>query len=467
MNPDLIQNSAVELAAAIASGVVSSAEVVSAHLDRIDEVNGDINAIISMRSREEIMADAETADAVDGEGPLHGLPIAVKDLEDVAGLPTRAGSLVSSDQPVVSDGYVAAKLRAAGAIIIGKTNTPEFGTGCHTFNEVFGVTRNPWNLDRISGGSSGGAAAALSARMLPIADGSDLGGSLRNPASMCSVVGMRPSIGRVAEPLATSTHLRLGVSGPMGRTVADTSLLMSAMAGPDDRDPWSLPEPGSVFAGPLPTTTSAKVAWGGNLGLLECDAEVLMLGEAAARTVQSVGGSFAEDHPDIEHAEYVFRVLRGLGYARNAALIPDDMYPLVKGTVRENIEYGRTLTTEDLFLAERQRADLHRTMSAFFDEYDVLAMPAAQVPAFPVETEFLTEINGVAMPDYLGWMMAACIITPTGCPSICIPAGFTSEGLPVGLQLVTRAGQDRELFEIASAMEAANPQHHLSPAISR
>ncbi len=467
MNSDLIQNSAVDLAAAIASGEVSSADVVAAHLDRIDEVNGDVNAIVSMRSRDEILADAEAADAAGGGGPLHGLPIAVKDLEDVAGLPTRAGSLISSDQPVAADGYVAAKLRSAGAIIIGKTNTPEFGTGCHTFNEVFGVTRNPWNLGRISGGSSGGAAAALSARMLPIADGSDLGGSLRNPASMCSVVGMRPSVGRVADPLATTTHLRLGLSGPMGRTVADTALLMSAMAGPDVRDPWSLPDEGSTFTSSLPTTTNAKVAWGGNLGLLECDAEVLAIGESAAHTVESVGGSFSIDRPDMEHAEYVFRVLRGLGYARNAAPIPDELYPKLKGTVRENIEYGRTLTTEDLFLAESRKADLHRAMSAFFDEYDVLAIPAAQVPAFPVETEFLTEINGVQMPDYLGWMMAACIITPTGCPAICIPAGFTSEGLPVGLQLVARVGQDHKLLEIASAMEASNPQHHLAPPLSQ
>ena len=461
MDSDLTKCSAVELTASIASGDISSVDVVTAHLDRIDQVNAAVNAIVSMRGRDEILADAAAADGRPASGPLHGLPIAVKDLEDVAGLPTRAGSLISSDQPVAADGHVASKLREAGAIIIGKTNTPELGTGCHTFNEVFGITRNPWNLDRISGGSSGGAAAALAARMLPIADGSDLGGSLRNPASMCSVVGMRPSVGRVADPNATTTHLRLGVSGPMGRTVADTALLMTAMAGPHNDDPLSLPEDGSFFNAPLPTITSAKVAWGGDLGMLECDPEVLEIGRTAANKVVAVGGSFAADRPNIEHAEYVFRILRGIGYERNAAAIPDDKYALLKETVRENIEYGRGLTKADVFLAESRKADLHRTMSSFFDEYDILAIPAAQVPAFPVETEYLTEINGVAMPDYLGWMMAACIITPTGCPAISIPAGFTKDGLPVGLQLVARAGHDRQLFEIANAMEAANPQHHL------
>jgi amidase len=289
---------------------------------------------------------------------------------------------------------------------------------------------------------------------------------LRNPASMCSIVGMRPSVGRVADPHATTTHLRLGVSGPMGRTVADTALLMSALAGPSNDDPLSLPEDGSVFGAPLPATTSAKVAWGGNLGLIECDPEVLEICEAAANTVAAAGGSVAEARPNLEHAEYVFRVLRGIGYARNVSAVPEDKYHLLKSTVRENVEYGRSLTTSDLMSAESRKADLHRTMSSFFDEYDVLALPAAQVPAFPVETEYPTEVNGVPMPDYLGWMMAACLITPTGCPAICIPAGFTAEGLPVGLQLVARVGHDRQLLEVAAAMEAANPQHHLEPELA-
>lgn len=463
---ELIDRTAVELADAIASGSATSVEVVTAFLDRIDEVNDEVNAIISQRSRKEVLAEAAVLDAIDPMGPLHGLPIAVKDLEDVAGLPTRAGSLTTSDASVQADGHVARKLRAAGAVIIGKTNTPEFGTGSHTFNDVFGVTRNPWDLDRTAGGSSGGAAAALAARMLPIADGSDLGGSLRNPAHMCNVVGLRPSVGRVAEPAKRSTHLRLGVSGPMGRTVGDTALLLAAMAGPHPDDPLSLPESGLSFLGPLPTTTTASVAWGGTAGgLFACDPEVAQIARAAASNVQAVGGSFSESYPNLEHAERIFRVLRGMGYAIAGWELPADQHRLLKATVRENIAFGQQLTVRDVLEAEAQKADLHRAMSSFFDDNDILALPVAAEAAFPVETEYPTEVNGVQMDDYLGWMMAACVITPSGCPAISIPAGFTNDGRPVGLQLVARLGHERQLLEVASAIEAANPHYQLAPQL--
>jgi amidase len=464
MDSALNQLTACELAVGISAGDFSVLEVVTAHLDRIDDVNPVVNAIVSMRTREEIVADAAAADSRDPVGPLHGLPVAVKDLEDVAGLPTSRGSLVSSKEPVAKDGHVARKLREAGAIIIGKTNTPEFGTGSHTFNEVFGVTRNPWDLDRTAGGSSGGAAAALAARMVPVADGSDLGGSLRNPAGMCNVVGMRPSVGRVADPSAESMHLRLGVSGPMARTVADVSLAMSALAGPDERDPLALPEQGEVFAGRLPTETTARLAWVGDLGLFTCEPEVLAICERAARSIESVGGTLVAASPDLSNSMSIFRVLRGAGYRRLGATIPSDSMPLVKETVRENIAYGRSLSIGDLLEADKQRVDLHRTMTAFFDSVDVLALPTAQVAAFPVEVEYPMKIDGVSMGDYLDWMQTCCIITPTGCPAISIPAGFTSTGLPVGIQLVARVGHDRQLLEIASALEAANPLHHLTPS---
>ncbi len=464
MHVELTRLSAVELADAIAKRDLSSADVVTAHLDRIDEVNGAVNAIVSLRDRDAILADADAADRSAPIGVLHGLPVAVKDLEDVAGLPTRQGSVVTSDRPAPTDGHVAAKLRSAGAIIIGKTNTPEFGTGSHTFNEVFGTTRNPWNLQKSAGGSSGGAAAALSARMLPIADGSDLGGSLRNPAAMCNVVGLRPSIGRVASPLAPSSHLRLGVAGPMGRSVGDTALVLSALAGPDSRDPRARPEPGSTFQKPT-NALAPRLAWGGDLGLFRCDPEVLQLCESAAELVVGAGGTIASTRPDLRHSERIFRLLRGLAYRNLGDEIPESKHHLLKKTIRDNITFGRSLEIEDVLAVEKLKADLHRSMSAFFDEFDVLALPAAQVPAFDVELEYPTEIDGEPVLDYLDWMMACCVITPTECPAISIPAGFTADGLPVGLQLVANIGQERQLLDVALAIEAANPLHHRLPAL--
>ena len=455
MGEQIVNRSAVDLAAAIRSGELTSVEVVTAHLDRIDEVNPQVNAIVAARDRADVLADAAAADASDPVGPLHGLPVAVKDLEHVAGLPTRSGSVVTSDRPQPADGHLAGQLRRAGAIIVGKTNTPEFGTGSHTFNEVYGLTRNPWNLDRSAGGSSGGAAAALAARMLPIADGSDFGGSLRNPAAFCNVVGLRPSIGRVAEPAIRSAHLlRLGVRGPMGRTVADTALVLSALAGHHPADPISWRDDPAAFADPLPSTTDARVAWAGDLDMFTCEPEVLELCEAAARRVETVGGSMTHARPDMTDSMTVFRTLRGMSYRDLGSQLPDGALDQVKGTVQENITYGRGLDANDVLAAEIARAELHRRMTAFWEDHDVLALPSAQVAPFPAEWEFPTEIDGVAMQDYLEWMTTCCVITPTGCPAISIPAGFTSDGLPVGLQLVAPVGQERRLLEIAAAMES-------------
>ena len=416
-----------------------------------------------MRPREDILADAEACDRGDGpDGPLRGLPVAVKDLEDVAGLPTRAGSTVTPETPAAADGHVAAKLRSAGAIIVGKTNTPEFGTGSHTFNEVFGRTNNPWNLERSAGGSSGGAAAALAARMLPIADGSDFGGSLRNPAGFCNVVGLRPSIGRVAQP--AGDHLvRLGVRGPMGRTVADCALVLAALAGPDPRDPLSLPDDDEGFATPLPSSTSARLAWAGDLGAFTCEPEVLEICERAARRIEAAGGSFSSTAPPMTGAIDTFRKLRGVAYRTLGSQIPESAHPALKDTVRSNIAYGRSLSVDDVIGAETARADLHREMTTFFDDHDVLALPSAQVAPFPGDWEYPTEIAGIEMVDYLDWMTACCIITPTGCPAISIPAGFTEAGLPVGLQLVARVGAERQLLEIAAAIEAVDPLHERVP----
>lgn len=451
----IVELAAVELARRTRSGELSATEVMTAFLDRIDAVDGAIGAIVSRRSRDAVLADAATADRVAPaeRGPLHGLPAAVKDLTDVAGLPTRSGSPLSSTEPVAADSLVASRLRAAGAIFVGKTNTPELGAGSHTFNPVFGPTRNPWNLSRSSGGSSGGAAAAVAARLLPVADGSDFGGSLRNPGAFCSVVGLRPSIGRVPFPVSHSTHLsRLGVHGPMGRTVADCAYLLSVLAGPDPRDPLSILEDPGRFADPLPDTTGARLAWAGDLGLFPCEPDVLAIARAAAARIVDAGGTFTEAAPDLGPAMSVFRVLRGVAFRDITTEMPDT-WRQTKATIVDNIEYGLGLDIDDVITAERERAELHLEMVRFFGDFDVLAMPTTQLPPFPVDWEYPTEVAGQAMGDYLDWMASCCVITPTGCPAISIPAGFTADGLPVGLQLVAPVGADRALLEVAAALE--------------
>ncbi len=465
----IISQSAVDIASRTRTGSLSAREVVEAHLDRIDEVNGTINAIVAARSREDVLADADAADALpaDQRGALHGLPVAVKDLQNVAGLPTRAGSLTTSDEPAASDGLVAARLKAAGAIIVGKTNTPEFGTGCHTFNEVYGTTSNPWDPSRVAGGSSGGAAAALASRMLPIADGSDLGGSLRNPAAFCGVVGLRPSIGRVPLDPAlldkSAWFRRFGVEGPMGRNVADTALLLSVLAGPSADDIVSLPDDPAIYAEPLPTTTIATIGWAGDLGLLTCDNDPLEFAKAAAGRVVDVGGSMIEIAPDFSVAEEIFRVFRGLGYRQTGQRLSPSQLSMTKLTVQENIEFGLSLDLDRVMRAAELRSQLHRSVARAFEQVDVIALPTTQVVPFPVEVEYPTEVAGKQIDDYLGWMMSNCVITATGCPAISIPSGFTEEGLPTGLQLVAPIGQERRLLEIASAVEAANPHWHEVP----
>ncbi len=463
MTGRLIDRTARELAAMVRDREVSAREVVTAHLDQIDDVNPAVNAIIAARSREEVLADADTADAGEVAGPLHGLPVAVKDLQDVAGLPTRAGSLVTSDRPAPADGFIAARLRAAGAIIIGKTNTPEFGTGSHTFNPVYGLTRNPWNLDRSAGGSSGGAAAALAARMVPIADGSDFGGSLRNPAGFCNVVGLRPGIGRVAVPVERSTHLvRLGVPGPMARTVDDTSLLLSVLGAADPRDPLSSPLDPRIGS-PIQPAGEVRVGWAGDCGEFVAEPETMEICRAAASRIIDHGGALTDVQIDFSDAMTVFRVLRGLQYRDLGTRVPRESWTLIKDTVVANIEYGMSLDLEDVIQAERLRAGLHMEMTRCFRDHDVIALPTAQVAPFPAEWEYPTEIDGHAMSDYLEWMTACCIITPTGCPAMSIPAGFTRDGLPVGLQLVAPVGEEHRLLQIAATLEAANPLHHLVP----
>lgn len=453
---------AVELTEALRSGRVSAVEVMEETYDRIEAVNPRLNAIVNLLPRPDAVALAAAADRVAPaeRGLLHGVPMAIKDLEDAAGFPTTRGFVPFRDRVAASDGAMSARLRAAGALFIGKTNTPEFGLGSQTFNSLFGTTLNPYDPARTPGGSSGGAAVAVASGMLAVADGSDLGGSLRNPASFCNVVGLRPSIGRVPARGAPAWFGRISTSGPMGRTVADTALLFSVQAGPDPRDPLTLPEPGSTFraieapAGGAPR----RIAYSPNLHGLPIAPEVAAVIAAAPAVFAGLGWEVEEAAPDLSRAMEVFQtqraaVLSNLGRTLDATV--PDWRAHAKDTAVWNIERGLALTAEEVLRSETLRAEIYSGVVEFFERYDALILPAAQVAPFPVETDWIREINGVEMETYLDWMTVCCAISVTGLPAISVPGGFTAEGLPVGLQIVGRPRGDLEVLRIALAFEQA------------
>ncbi|TQS40898.1 amidase [Cryptosporangium phraense] len=449
---------ATDLARRLRAREISARDVVDAHLDRIDRVNPQVNAIITLDA-EGARAAAKAADDGPVTGPLHGLPIAFKDTHDTAGMRTTYGSPLHADNVPAEDELVVARIRAAGAIRIGKTNVPEFAAGSHTFNTLFGATRNPYDRGRSAGGSSGGAAASLAARLQPIADGSDLGGSLRNPAAFCNVVGFRPTPGRV--PALPSDNLwdPLGTSGPMGRTVADVALLFSAIAGPDPRAPLSLETPGDAFR----TVTEIdlrglRVAWSPTLGGLPIDPAVSAVLAAAPTVFTELGALVEEATPDLSEAEFAFRTLRANAFDVGFGASFDERPDAFKPALAWNIEQGRALTRSDVGRAVAAHSRVYQAGIRFFDEYDVLLAPVTQVVPFDVDDEYPREIAGEEMHSYLDWMRAAYHVTTLGAPAISVPAGFTPEGLPVGLQIVTKPRSDLFTLQVASAFEAAT--HH-------
>jgi amidase len=343
------------------------------------------------------------------------------------------------------------RLRDAGAIVVGKTNTPEFGAGSQTFNPVFGVTRNPYDLSRTAGGSSGGAAAAVAAGMLPFADGSDLGGSLRNPASFCNVVGLRPTPGRVPDPDAIELWEPLSVAGPVARTVADTALLLDALA-------ESRTDPGVDLGG-------RRIAWSRDLGGLPVEPAVTAALEQMRPLLDELGFDVVEEEPDLEPADEVFHVLRALGFVRRLGEEVRAHRDAVKETVVWNFEQGLALDPERIARAQAMRSDLFRRMAAFLEDYAALALPASLVPPFPAEQEWVDEIAGVRLETYLDWMRACTRISVTAHPAISIPFAFTADGLPVGLQLVGRYGDERGLLELAARIEAAAGASRRRPSL--
>jgi amidase len=450
---------ATELARLIRAREVSCEEVMRAHLSQIERIDPAVNAIVTLLPERAIdgarEADRQLARGAP-VGALHGLPVAHKDLLPTKGIRTTFGSPIYRDHVPDRDALLVERLRAAGAVTIGKTNTPEFGAGSQTFNPVFGATRNPWDITKTCGGSSGGAAVALACGMLPIADGSDFGGSLRNPASFCNVVGLRPAAGRVPSWPSINAWFSMPVLGPMGRTVEDVALLLSAMAGPDPRVPISIAEPGSVFAQPLARDfRGVKVAFSRDLGGLPVDARVASVIDGTRGVLESIGLIVEEASPDLHEADEVFHVLRAWNFELAYGALKRTHGAQMKDTVRWNIEQGERLTGPQVGRAELLRSALYQRVYAFMEQYAFLAAPVAQVPPFDVDQPWVTEINGQPLQTYLDWMKSCYQISVTGLPAASVPCGFTAEGLPVGLQLVSRHQDEFGLLQLAYAYQQA------------
>jgi len=436
---------------------LSAAEVVRAFIARIERVNPKVNAIVTFLP-DQALKRAKALDRLKEKPFLAGLPIAYKDLVLTKAVRTTFGSLVYENHFPEHDHLIVERLSAAGAILIGKTNTPEFGAGSQTFNKLFGVTRNPYDLAKTAGGSSGGAGAAVAAGMLPFADGSDLAASLRNPGNYCNVVGFRPTPGRVPSWPAANGWDTLSVVGPMAHTVEDCAFLLSAMAGPDPRAPSSISEPGSVFAKPLKRDfRKVRVAWSRDLGGLPLDPKVLSALSGQKRIFADLGCAVEEAEPDFAGATEAFETLRAVSFLGRFGPLLKEHRDKLKDTVIWNIEQGMRLSPEKIARAEQVRSDLFHRMRRFLERYEFLVCPVNQLPPFPADVEWPREIAGVKLDNYLDWMKSCYYITITSHPAISVPAGFTTDDppLPVGIQIVGRYRADFSVLQLAHAFESA------------
>ena len=471
MTSDICFKDAVELAGLIRDRAVSATEVMTAFLSQIERVNPKVNAICTFVGEEAALRAAKEADdrLANGRpaGPLHGLPHAVKDLVATAGIRTTFGSRIYKDFVPDGDALIVERLKAAGAIIIGKTNTPEFGAGSHTFNAVFGATLNPYDLTKTCGGSSGGAAVALACGMVPLADGSDLGGSLRNPAGFCNVVGLRTAPGRVPVYPSIAGSFALSVEGPMARTVRDVAFLLSVLAGPDARAPISIDEPGFAFSRPLQRDfKGTRIAWSRDLGRYPVQPAVNQVCDRARSTFADLGCRIEDDEPDFGDADEIFQILRAWSYAQTRGEDLKRHRDLIKDTVVWNIEQGLKLSSLDVERMEAKRTKLRQRVSEFMERYEFLVLPVSQVAPFPVETDWVRDINGIRMETYIDWMATCYAITITELPAISVPCGFTGEGLPIGLQIVGRHQRELELLQMAFAFEQATQYGKRRPSIA-
>jgi amidase len=467
---DICFLSATEMADLIRRKKLSARETLDAHLKQIERVNPKVNAIVTLVA-EQAIENARKADEMQAHGAalgsLHGLPVAHKDLVETAGIRTTFGSRIFKDYVPKHDAILVERIRQAGAICVGKTNAPEFGAGSQTFNAVFGATKNPHDLTKTCGGSSGGAAVSLACGMLPIADGSDSGGSLRNPAAFCGVVGFRTAPGRVAHAASGDAWSTIAVSGPMARTVPDVALLLSAMAGPDARCPISITEPGSRFTGNLARNfKGVRVAWFKDMGGIPFDPRILSLVNAQRKTFENLGCIVEEAEPDWTGALEAYDTLRAWGYATSQSENIRLHRDLVKDTIQWEAERGSKLTGADIARAHTLRSKAWDNMRIFQQKYEYFIAPTTQVLPFDVTQPYPTEVAGVKMSTYIEWMKTCMLISALENPSISMPCGFTEGGLPVGLQIVGRHRDEWSVLQLAYAFEQATPGTRRKPAIA-
>jgi amidase len=470
---DIVGLGARALSKAIAARKVSCAEVMSAHLDQIERLNPAHNAIVALQDRDGLMAQARAHDDRLKHGgpigPLHGFPHAVKDLQPVKGIRFTRGSPIFKDFVAPADGLLAERLRAAGVIFIGKTNTPEFGFGSHTVNRVYGATHNAYDVSRSAGGSSGGAAVALALRMVPLADGSDYGGSLRNPAGWNNVCGFRTSFGCVpADGLDVWTP-SMGVQGPMARNIADLSLLLSVQAGFDPRAPLSMAGDGSRFRDPKPISLKGKrIGWLGDFGgAATCEPGVLEVCRAALRRFEALGCVVEEARPafDVETAWQAFMRLRA--WQQSGQTAPFDKNPAQRAQLNDQalfeLDLALKLSALDVTAASTVRTQWSAAIQQLFRRFDYLVAPTAQLFAFDVTKRWPTEIAGVSMRTYHEWMKGVCLVTLSGCPALAVPAGFSAAGQAMGIQIIAPVQQELACLQLGAAYEAVEPLWRTRP----
>lgn len=460
---------ATEMVQMISRKEVSAREIMEAHLTQIDRVNPKVNALVTLCPELALegsdLADKHIRDG-DRLGILHGLPVAHKDLFPTKGIRTTFGSPIFSDHVPDYSCLIVERLQSSGAITIGKTNTPEFGAGSQTYNTVFGETLNPYDVSRTCGGSSGGAAVALACRMIPIADGSDTGGSLRNPAGYCNVVGFRTSPGRVPVYPSLINWSPLSVQGPMARNVDDCALMLAAIAGPDSRVPISISEPGDQFLEPLKRDfNGVQIAWSSDLGGLPVDPKTIAVLDSQRKVFEEIGCNVIDADPDIGDANDVFLIWRAwANYATKGDLLKNHRDKL-KETLIWDIEQGANLTGHDIGRAEVKRGELFQNIHSFMNKHEFLICPVSQVPPFDVKQRWVSEVDGVQMHNFIEWMKSCYYITATGHPAISVPCGFTSDGLPVGIQIVGRYRDEFGVLQLAKAFEEATGFWKQSPSV--